>query len=183
MAGIIAQQNAVAQHLAAFEQASVRYLLISNKVRLIPALTHLGVTRVFKDSLASIYEVPAPRAFYSTSGSSCAVQSSSVNVAHVSCAGAGATLVRTELTMRGWHALVNGREVPIHASDGVYQSVQLPAGSSTVTFNFYPPRETYALLAGLLAVLFAAAAWWRGWPSNRTRRERTPSLPGDPSPS
>ena len=186
MAGIIAQQNAVAQHFGAFEKASVKYLLISNKVRLIPALTHLGVRRVFKDSLASIYQMPAPRSFYSTSANSCAVQSSSVNVANVTCATTGTTLVRTELTMRGWHAFVNGREVPIHASDEAYQSVSVPAGKSTVTFNFSPPHEKYALLVGLLGILFMAGVWWRDGrskkPGRRPRHRRTQPLGSNPTP-
>ena len=165
MQGIIAQQQAVVDHFAAYQAASVKYLLISKRVRLLPALSKLGVTRVFADSIANIYQMPTPRPFFSTTSSSCTVTSSSFDGAAVTCKSSGATLVRTELAMIGWHAYVNAKPVSITTSDQTYQSVALPQGSSTVTFDFMPPHEKYALLAALLAALFVLGTWleerWR----------------------
>jgi uncharacterized membrane protein YfhO len=61
--------------------------------------------------------------------------------------------------MAGWQAYVNGKLVTIRTSDGVYQSVPVPAGTSTVTYTFLPPHEKLAMLAGLLALLFFLGAW------------------------
>jgi uncharacterized membrane protein YfhO len=56
--------------------------------------------------------------------------------------------------MKGWHAYVNGREVTMSRAQGVYQSISVPAGTSTVSFSFTPPHEKDSLLAALLAALF-----------------------------
>ena len=99
--------------------------------------------------------------------------SSSENAATVSCPTGATTLVRTELYMAGWHADVNGKPVTITKSDGAYQSIPVPAGTSKVEFSFMPPHEKYAILAGLLAALFLAFTWIRERiPARRLRRER-----------
>jgi uncharacterized membrane protein YfhO len=113
-----------------------------------------GVKQVFHDSLATIYEMPNPRPFFSTpTSSSCTVTSSSDNSATVNCPSA-TTLLRTELSMKGWKAFVNGHEVPITTVHKVYQEVSVPAGTSTVTYSFSPPHERDALIVGFLGGLF-----------------------------
>jgi hypothetical protein len=54
----------------------------------------------------------------------------------------------------------------------VYQSVSVPAGTSTVTYSFTPPHEKYALLAAFLAALFLAGSWLAGRFPPRARRLR-----------
>jgi uncharacterized membrane protein YfhO len=82
------------------------------------------------------------------------VQSAGDDVATVTCAKAGEHLVRTELSMKGWTATVNGQAATIRTVDGVYQQVALPEGTSTVVYRFYPPHERYALLVAFLGSLF-----------------------------
>ena len=168
MAGIVAQEQAVVAHFTEYQNASVKYLLFPNQVIISPALTKLGVKRVFEDALAAIYEMPAPRPFFSTSSTACTVTSSSVNVAHVSCPKGPATLVRTELMMAGWRAYVNGRVVPMAATEGVYQTIDVPAGSSTVTYSFLPPHEKFAGLGAFAGVLIIAGSF--AWQWRRRRR-------------
>ncbi|HUX03506.1 MAG TPA: hypothetical protein VMV53_01170 [Acidimicrobiales bacterium] len=160
MTGIITQEQAVLDHFQAYENASVKYLLIPSSVIPLAGLAKLGVTKVFADSLATIYEMPHPRPFMSTTASSCTVTTLGPSKATVDCPSA-TTLLRTELAMPGWHAYVNGREVPITTTNGVYQSVEVPAGTSTVTYAFNPPHEKFGLAAGLLALLFLAGVWVR----------------------
>jgi uncharacterized membrane protein YfhO len=63
-------------------------------------------------------------------------------------------LLRTELSMKGWKAFVNGKEVPITTVHKVYQEVSVPSGQSTVTYSFSPPHERDALIIGFLGGLF-----------------------------
>jgi hypothetical protein len=159
MVGIVAMENEVIQHFKAYEGASVKYLLMPKSVVILPGLTKLGVKQVFVDKFASIYEMPNPRSFFSTKSATCTVTSTDVDTALVNCASGGSVLTRTELSMAGWQAYVNGKLVTIRTSDGVYQSVPVPAGTSTVTYTFLPPHEKLAMLAGLLALLFFLGAW------------------------
>ena len=64
-----------------------------------------------------------------------------------------ATLVRRETALEGWSAAVGGRSLPIRTSDGLFQSVTVPAGSHRVTFSYVPPGIVWAGLAFLLGVL------------------------------
>lgn len=153
MTGIIAMESEVAKHLHAYENASVKYLLMPSSVIINPELTTLGVKEVFHDALATIYELPHTRGFFSSS-SSCTITSTNDNQATVNCPRTGATLTRTELSMTGWKATVNGKATPITTANGVYQQVALPKGTSTVDYSFFPSHERYAILLGILGVLF-----------------------------
>jgi hypothetical protein len=146
----VAQETELAAHLRAYENASVKYVLAPRSMTLSPALTAVHVTPVWHDALATIYELPHPRAFFT---SSCAVTSPNVDAANVTCP-TSSTLLRTELSMPGWTATVNGTPVTIHTVDGVYQSITVPRGTSRVHYSFVPPHEDPALALALLAVLF-----------------------------
>ncbi len=159
LTGLNAQQSELIDHFKAYEGASVKYLMYPTALPLMSGLTTLGVTKVFSDAKATIYELPSPRPFISTTSPSCTVTSPNVNEATVNCPNGGSTLIRTELAMAGWKAYVNGKAVTMKTSDGAYQAVPVPKGTSTVTFSFLPPHEKYAVLIGLLAGLFLIATW------------------------
>jgi hypothetical protein len=83
--------------------------------------------------------------------------------------------------MSGWKAYVNGKAVDIKVSDGVYQTIKVPAGTSKVTYTFLPPHEKYAVIVGLLAALFLIGTWIeerRGARHPAHRRPRTRTRPG-----
>jgi hypothetical protein len=162
--GIVLQETELADHFRAYEDASVKYLLFPSSLSLLPALTKLGVKPVFEDTvgIATIYELPSPRPFFSTKASSCTVTSTSPAEASVNCPSGSTVLTRTELQMKGWHAYVNGKEVSITTSDRVFQSVTVPQGTSIVTYSFTPAHEKYALLAALLAAFFYLGSWFVG---------------------
>jgi len=147
-----ALEGQLTSHFRAYEDASVKYLLVPSSIALTPQLTALGVTPVFHDSLATIYQLPHPRPLFSTS-SSCTVTSDGVDQATTNCSSSGATLLRGELSMSGWSATVNGQSAPISTVDGVYQRIALPQGTSVVDYRFVPPHEDLALLAAILAAL------------------------------
>ena len=161
LAGENLQQQMLLDHFAAYQGASVKYLVLPTALPLLHGLTALGVKQVFSDATATIYLVPNSRPFFSTSSSTCTVTSTSVNAATVQCPTGSSTLLRTELSMAGWHASINGKSVDIATVDGVYQSVSVPQGTSNVTYSFTPPHEKYAVLAGLVALFFLLGSWLR----------------------
>ncbi len=153
MIGVKHLEYELANHFQAYENASVKYLLMPSAVVLNQRLVKDGVTQVFRDSLATIYELPHPRSFFSTPNSMCTITSTSDSAATVSCP-KPTTLMRTELSMKGWRAFVNGKQETIVTKDHVYQQITVPAGTSTVTYSFSPPHERDALIVGLLGGLF-----------------------------
>jgi hypothetical protein len=159
LTGIGLLEHEVVKHFKGYEDASVKYLMMPTSVVILPQLTKLGVTPVFEDGLVTIYRMPDPRPFFSTKDNSCTVKALGVNAATVSCPNGGTTLLRTELFMPGWHAYVNGHSVTIKARDGVYQTVKVPSGTSTVTFSFLPPHEKYSILLGLGGSFFLLGSW------------------------
>jgi hypothetical protein len=150
----------------------VKYLLIPIQVVLSPALAKLGVTKVFSGTLASVYQLPHPRGLFSTSASTCTVSSTDDNVAFVNCSTSGSTLLRRELSMKGWTATVNGKPATITTVDGVYQQIDVPSGTSVVDYRFFPPHERFAALAALLAGLFLIGSFVNERGSVLTRRGR-----------
>jgi hypothetical protein len=72
-------------------------------------------------------------------------------------------LVLSEVMYPGWRAHVDGHEVPIAVEGGLFRSVQVPAGTHRVTFE-YRPASVYAgaglSLAGV-ATLLVLGLWQR----------------------
>ena len=167
---VVAQEDELAEHLRSYEGASVKYLLAPRSLALSAALRSLGVTAVFQDQATTIYQLPHTRPFFSTS-SPCRIASSSFDVVRISCPRA-TTLLRTELSMSGWHASVNGRSTSIATVDGVYQAVDVPKGSSTVSYSFEPPHESLALTLSLVVALFLVGYGAVEFARARTARKR-----------
>jgi Bacterial membrane protein YfhO len=155
--GTVALEDEVAAHFHAYENASVKYLVLPSTLALIPQLSREGLRTVFHDAFAIIYETPHPRPFFSSS-TSCAITSTSVNQATATCSGAHASVLRTELSMTGWTVSVNSHAAKVTTVDGVYQRVTLPPGTSTVRCTFYPPHENLAILLALVGFILVAGS-------------------------
>jgi hypothetical protein len=151
-------EQQIATHLRAYEDASVKYLLTRTKTPLAPQLAAEGVKKVWSDRSATIYALPDPRPFFSTASSSCTVVSTSLTEATVNCPKGKSTLLRTEQSMTGWTASVNGRPAAITTVDTVYQQIKVPKGTSTVEFSFLPSHERLAVFVGFAALLVLIAA-------------------------
>ncbi len=152
MTGILQQEHALLAHLAAYRAAGVQFLIFPVKVPLLPALTKLGVQKVFANETVGIYSFPGSTNYFSSPTSGCQVTGTGFAHATATCTTAG-TVVRSELMMPGWHATVNGQSVPITTVDGVYQSVDVPAGTSSLAFTFLPPHELAAAAGFALGIL------------------------------
>jgi hypothetical protein len=178
-------EQEIATHLKAYEDASVKYILTRTTMPLVPQLAAVGLKKVWSDAIATVYELPDPRPLFSTKSSSCTVSSSSFTEASVNCPTGASTLLRTEQSMKGWTATVNGRRAAITTIDTVYQQIKVPQGASTVLFSFEPPHELLALVAGFAALLVLIAAlvdervellWlfrWGGLVGRRSPRARS----------
>jgi hypothetical protein len=108
---------------------------------------------VYGDELMNIYQLPAPKPYFETPGSSCVLQPQSRTSVIADCAMA-AVLVRRELFFPGWEASNNGKPTPIVQYDGLFQSINLPAGHSTVAYRYAPTHIKWAwLLTGLAMIV------------------------------
>jgi hypothetical protein len=95
-----------------------------------------------------------------------------------------ATLVARITDVPGWHASVDGKEVPIRRANGVMIAVSLPAGHHQVRFWYWPSRLSEGLVAatlGFLGFLGWAGTVWRarlrrrGHPEPEEARSSAPS--------
>jgi hypothetical protein len=59
----------------------------------------------------------------------------------------------------GWTAQVNGVHAPVLRADGRHRAVPIPAGRSTVTLRYRPPRLSSALVVSALSLALIALAW------------------------
>jgi uncharacterized membrane protein YfhO len=64
---------------------------------------------------------------------------------------------------RGWRATVNGEETPIYRANVMFRAVRVPAGESTVVFEFVPTLWYGAMAFGavmwLLAIIVGVVLW------------------------
>jgi hypothetical protein len=147
-----------------------------------------GPRLVYRDSFAEIWQLPdAAPAFAlhdepSASGhdrgdGSCSVTGSGWNRATVHCSHP-TILVRRVLYMPGWTASYGGASSAVGKDrtgpHNLFQSVAVPAGTTTVRFTYLPRHETAALVIALLAALAIVASQItrRRW--RRVGRPRAP---------
>jgi hypothetical protein len=188
----------LAAHLPDYESIGVRYVVERSNGRDVqgqpfpppgsPAWPN-GPRRVYRDGFAEIWQLPAPAPLFTlrpVAGglpASCGVVGDGWDQATVHCP-RPSTLVRHTLFMPGWTVTVTGRRgssvgpVGRTGPSGLFQQVNLSAGSVTLRFAYLPPHATLAIGLAVLAV--AALA---GWPivgrfTARRRRDQKPMAPG-----
>jgi hypothetical protein len=118
--------------------------------------------RVYQDRAVTIYEVTGAAPYFDVTGGPCRL-SATVRDEVTSVCEAPARLIRRELYYDGWTAAVDGQRVPISVADGIFQAVDVPAGTTTVRFRYAPPYANAigtAFGLGLLSLLALLA--WRG---------------------
>lgn len=69
-------------------------------------------------------------------------------------------LLLTDTFAAGWHARIDGREVPIVRADHFCRAVRLPAAACRVQFDYVVPGLRLGLLLWGAAIVGLAAAWW-----------------------
>jgi hypothetical protein len=69
-----------------------------------------------------------------------------------------AQLVLAETYYPGWRANIDGQDVPVSVSQGVFRSVEIKPGNSTVDFDFRPGTIVAGMFLGLLGTSVMGAA-------------------------
>lgn len=155
----------------AFGQAGIRLALVSPWESL-PA----PFKQVYESEVMRVYELPEVRSYFTAGGS---VVAYARDEAHVTCA-QPTTLVRLETYMPNWRATVDGHPATVRCVEGLFQAVDLPAGSHTVTFS-YAAAHGAVTIPGFLIALFALAL--AGWYELRDRWNTSRIRDGSRGPS
>ena len=133
-----------------------------------------GPRLVHRDSFAEVWELPSTTPVFSLRApdpghqgvgqplpARCTVSGRGWDQATVHC-DQPSTLVRRALFMPGWTATSNRVSSPPttvgKAPDGLFQEVSVPVGTTSVRFNFLPPREGVAGIVSLVALLALLAS-------------------------
>jgi len=151
-------QQELLKNLDGYRDAGVGYVLA-------PAGTTLpqsagGLNLVFRSPSTSIYRLVGAASYFTAPGAACRVSFQARESAELSCSRPG-TLIRRETDLPGWSARIDGRPARMHRASGIFQAVDVGAGSHRLTFSYLPRYVGWALLAfagGCLWLLVAALA-------------------------
>jgi hypothetical protein len=170
-------------HLGAYEAAGVKFVVTPASGSDVtgspwpPAGLTPAPHRVYSDSVADVWRLPSPTAFFTTTGAPCAIRPAGFAAVTVTCSGP-AVLHRLELPMPGWHAQVGASSAPIR-STGPFQSVVVGSGKTRVVFSFTPPYGEAALVAAALGIAYLLGTFaFRGRPRGRHRPRPSPTPSG-----
>jgi hypothetical protein len=143
-----------------YEQVSVKYLIVPVGHVPISMAIKANLTEVYKDQVSVIYQLPTTTPYFSVLGRDCNITATTRDSLVVHCP-RPSQLIRTELYMPGWTAMVNGRQVKVRQYDGLVQTINLPSGSSTVGFRFEPPYIVWGYICfGLAGSLIGGIYSW-----------------------
>jgi hypothetical protein len=143
-------------HLSAYRDAGVSYVLTSPGQVLALGRTFSLVVRT---PTAWIYRL-SDAAPYFAAPASCRVRQNGRESVRLSCS-RSATLLRRELLFPGWTATVDGGSTALHRSHRIYQSVQVPPGTHTVSFTYTPPGLGWAIAGFVAGCLWFVLGLWR----------------------
>ncbi len=120
---------------------------------------HSELKRVFRSATEDVFRLPNAAPYFGAAKDACKLTVISHQFLRASCPAAG-TLIRRELFYPGWQAFVNGRAVEVRA-DSIFQSINLPAGDSTVEFRYLPSHIGLACIGALLGLtILLAGCYW-----------------------
>jgi hypothetical protein len=125
------------------------------------AIPGLSPRPAFTSASLSVFELQNPAPYFETTDAACRVAAATRESVTTDC-DAPARLIRRELFYDGWHATVNGEPMPIMRADPIFQSIDLPAGSARVRFDYSPPYMgaiTAAFITGLVMLAAGLAGW------------------------
>ena len=97
---------------------------------------------VYRSDVMGIYELPRFTPYFS--GRDCEVQATSRDQVEVRCL-RPTTVVRLESFTPNWKASINGYPAKVSMYDGLFQSVEVPSGTSTVRFTYECPHGRWTV--------------------------------------
>jgi hypothetical protein len=137
------------RNLPAYRAASVAYVLTPAAH---PLPKDRAFTLAFRSATTRIYRLDGALPYF-TAAPGCTVRAPGRDSVQLECA-RRARLVRRETFMRGWSAQVDRHRAPVRRFAGVFQAVDVPAGSHRITFAYSPPYVWWGVAA------FAAGCAW-----------------------
>lgn len=97
---------------------------------------------VYLSNAMGIYELPRFTPYFS--GRDCQVRATSRDEVEVRCQ-RPTTIVRLESFTPNWKASIDGQPVEVSMCNGLFQSVEVPAGTSTVKFTYECPYGRWTI--------------------------------------
>ena len=151
------------EHVANYAWVGVKYVVTDNETDP-DTLAPPGRLRLaFSDRSYDVFELEGTAPFFQALHGQCTIRWSSWNAATSRCAHA-TQIVRRELYMPGWSVSVNGEHQSISEYGGLFESVTVPAGTTTLSFDYVPRHESWgwgAMGLGAVALLGEAYLSWR----------------------
>jgi hypothetical protein len=153
-------------HLNSYSAMGVAYIVTGAGTNLPSVDGAIRLTRVFGDGHAQIYRLSKTTLYFKTA-KPCLLQAVDWTSVRATCERPTA-MTRLELEMPGWSATVDGKPAAVHEADHLFQSVELPRGTSVTTFHYSPPYLGPAVIAFALGAIVLVASL--------VRRRRTGSM-------
>jgi hypothetical protein len=110
---------------------------------------------VYRSEVMKIFELPEYTPYFS--GSGCDVRAISRDEVEVRC-DRPTTIVRLESFTPNWKANIDGKSVKVSMYNGLFQSVEVPAGASILRFTYGCPHGMWTVPMFWLGALVVAAA-------------------------
>jgi hypothetical protein len=148
----VAGLTAVSAHPRLLQQLSATYVLLAHGGQMGAPLAP-DLVLVHRDRAADIYRLRGAKPYFETRSGNCRINVRNRRSAELNCR-SRARLVRRELSFPGWTATVDGRSVPIRTVDRLFQTIDVPEGTSHVEFSYVPPHWTLAVLMFLVGLLW-----------------------------
>lgn len=148
-------QDEFLRNIKNYQAIGVKYIVseINGVYRLSDTNAHdYGLRLVYKDpsDRVVVYQMPDFASY--VSADKCRLTVKSRNEIAAACSEAS-ELRRLELFFDGWSAKVNNETQAIKKYNSLFQSVKIPKGESTITFNFWPQYTTASLAAAGLTLI------------------------------
>jgi hypothetical protein len=169
-------------HLDNYAWVGVKYVVTASNPD-VDALAPPGrLHLVFDDGFYDVFELGGTAPFFQAAEGHCAIRWSSWNSATTRCDQA-TRVVRRELFMPGWSVSVNGAHALIGEYGGLFESVTVPAGRSTLTFRYEPEHEILGVGALAVGILVLGGAGYFSWRRRQPRQRGSGGGSGTPSAS
>jgi hypothetical protein len=144
---------------ATIASPNVKQTSLMPELLLLPSRNPHTPHLVFQGRRADIYELPDAAPYFVATGCRLSDEARESVRAHCNTA---SHLLRRELFFPGWHAQLNGADVPI-TTDTIFQGIELPAGESVVRFRFAPPHIVWGYAAAVLGAVALGFAGRKGF--------------------
>jgi hypothetical protein len=152
----------------------IGYILASSAVPAPPGAVRVTTLAAGTADPEILYRVPGAERFSFSDPSlgsvTAAAGSAAAGFTLTTRSAARATLVLRVTSEPGWHASVDGKPAPLRSYDHVMESVTVPAGTHTITLDYFPDRLRIGLAVALATLLIGGVVAGEAARRRRTTR-------------